>query len=179
MIPDGHEIRRAVPEDIVFLAEVERKAGTLFETYPDETGLTDDILTRVNPIGNFQRAQEAGHLWVAVAPKGQVVGFALVLEIGGYAHLDELDVLPSHGRRGLGSALLDAVCSWAVETGYPAVTLRTFRDVPWNGPFYGRRGFHVVDSSQLSAEHVELEALERQRGLRPGFRVSMKYSVAG
>jgi hypothetical protein len=40
------------------------------------------------------------------------------------------------------------------EAGYPAVTLRTFRDVPWNGPFYLRRGFAVVDSAALSPGHV-------------------------
>jgi len=50
--------------------------------------------------------------------------------------------------------------------------------VPWNGPFYQRRGFHVVDSSQLSEEHVELEVTERQRGLRTDLRVAMKYSTA-
>jgi GNAT superfamily N-acetyltransferase len=179
MIPTGYDVRRAISEDMAVLPEVERRAGNLFDTYPGETGLTDDMLARGTSIDRFERARETGHLWVAVAPKGEVVGFALVVEIGGCAHLDELDVLPSHGRRGVGSALLDAVCSWAVEAGYPAVTLRTFRDVPWNAPFYGRRGFHVVDSSQLSAEHVALEDSERQRGLRTDLRVSMKYSTTG
>jgi len=179
MIPMGYEIRLAVPDDIPSLPEVERRAGNLFEAVREETGLTDDILTRVNSIEDFQKAWQAGHLWVAVEPTGRVVGFALVLEIGGYAHLDELDVLPSHGRRGLGSSLLDTVCSWAGKAGYTAVTLRTFRDVPWNEPFYRCRGFRVVDSSQLSGEHVELEAAERQRGLRTDLRVTMTYPTAG
>jgi hypothetical protein len=67
------------------------------------------------------------------------------------------------------------VCRWAKENGYPAVTLRTFRDVPWNAPFYEHRGFHVVDSAELSPEHVLLEDLERQRGLHPDIRVTMIY----
>ena len=173
-----YEIRRAVPEDVSFLPDVERLAGSLFDTHLAEVGLTDDAVAHVNSIEDFQRAREAGRLWVAVAADGQVVGFALVLEIGGYAHLEELDVLPAHGRRGVGSALLDAVCVWAGAAGYPAVTLRTFRDIPWNAPFYRSKGFEVVDSSQLSDEHVDIEALERQRGLRTEFRVSMKYSTA-
>jgi GNAT superfamily N-acetyltransferase len=151
----------------------------LFHAHLDETGLTDAILADAHSTEDLERARRAGHLWVAVSPEGEVVGFALVLEIGDYAHLDELDVLPSHGRRGIGSALLDKVCSWARDSGYCAVTLRTFRDVPWNGPFYHRRGFRDVDSAELSAKHIELEASERQRGLRTDLRVSMKYPTLG
>ena len=116
---------------------------------------------------------------MAPGPDGNPIGFALVLDIGGYAHLAELDVLPSHGRQGVGSALLDAVCTWARSAGYPAVTLRTFRDVPWNAPFYARRGFRVVDSAQLSPEHVGLEVSERRRGLRTNIRVTMRLDTAG
>ena len=112
-------------------------------------------------------------------PSGEAVGFALVLEIGGFAHLEELDVLPPHGRKGLGSALLDAVCTWAGQGGYPAVTLSTFRDVPWNAPFYQRRGFRVVVPSELSDDHVQLVVSEQRRGLRPDLRVMMAYATAG
>jgi GNAT superfamily N-acetyltransferase len=172
-----YEIRRAVPGDVPALPDVEQTAGTLFDAYLTEIGWTDDLVPHVISIEDFRKACDAGRLWVAAAAEGQVVGFALVLEIGGYAHLEELDVLPAHGRRGVGSALLDAVCAWAGRAGYPAVTLRTFRDIPWNAPFYRRRGFDVVDSLQLSDEHVEIETLERKRGLRPDFRVSMKYTT--
>jgi GNAT superfamily N-acetyltransferase len=178
MIPAGYEIRRAFRKDIASLPEVERTAGTLFAAYAEATGLTDDMLARVNSIDSFEQAREDGHLWVAAVSSGAVAGFALVLELGGYAHLEELDVLPSHGQRGLGSALLAAVCAWAREAGYPAVTLRTFRDVPWNAPFYQRRGFQVVESSQLSDEHAALEVSERLRGLRTDLRVAMRYSPA-
>ena len=32
---------------------------------------------------------------------------------------------------------------------YPAVTLTTFRDVPWNAPFYTRLGFAMLDELTL------------------------------
>jgi GNAT superfamily N-acetyltransferase len=130
-----YQIRRAAPEDVSVLPDVERMAGTLFDTQLAATGLTDDVVAHVNSVEDFERAREAGRLWVAVAADGQVVGFALVLDIAGYAHLEELDVLPAHGRRGAGSAMLEAVCAWAAAAGYPAITLRTFRDIPWNAPF--------------------------------------------
>ena len=37
------------------------------------------------------------------------------------------------------------MCTWARSHGYGAVTLTTYRDVPWNAPFYERLGFSVLD----------------------------------
>jgi GNAT superfamily N-acetyltransferase len=175
----GYDIRRAVSEDVAALPEIERLAGRLFKTYPGDLGIPEQLYEAPNCVQTFAGAQRAGRLWVATATGGELVGFALVVEIEGYAHLDELDVLPVHAGRGIGSALLAAVCSWAKDSGYPAVTLRTFRDVPWNAPFYRRRGFRVVDSGALSVAHVGLEASERERGLRTDIRVTMAYETAG
>jgi GNAT superfamily N-acetyltransferase len=175
----GFHVRQAVREDVPLLPDIERIAASLFKTYPSDLGLTDENYENVSSVEMFAEANQGGRLWVATVPSGNIVGFARVAELSGYAHLDELDVLPSHGRKGIGSALLAAVCSWAQEKGYPAVTLRTFRDVPWNGPFYRGRGFHVVEAARLSTQHLELEASERRRGLRTDLRVTMAYNTAG
>ncbi|MBE9139972.1 hypothetical protein IQ254_22710 [Nodosilinea sp. LEGE 07088] len=42
-----------------------------------------------------------------------------------------------------------------------------------------RKGFWVVESAQLSPQHVALERLEQQRELRSDRRVTMIYSTAG
>ena len=55
-----------------------------------------------------------------------------------------MDVLPAHGRRGLGTLLLDQVCAWAQAQRHLAVNLSTFRDVHWNAPFYARNGFRAL-----------------------------------
>ncbi len=49
--------------------------------------------------------------------------------------------LPEHGRRGIGTALVHAACEEARWAGPDSLTLCTYRDVPWNGPFYRRLGF--------------------------------------
>ena len=72
-------------------------------------------------------------------------GFACVGIVDGSAHLWQLSVHPSESRRGRGTALVAAVCDWAASNGYRGVTLTTFRDVPWNGPFYRGLGFHPLD----------------------------------
>jgi GNAT superfamily N-acetyltransferase len=100
------------------------------------------------------------------------------VEIAGIAHLEELDVLPAHGRKGLGSELLDTVCTWAKQAGYSAVTLTTFRDIPWNAPFYEHRGFQVVSPSEFSNEYVQLVISEERRGLRADLRVMMACALA-
>jgi GNAT superfamily N-acetyltransferase len=150
----------------------------MFKSHPEELGIPDEVYEQQNSIETFTAAQQAGRLWVASTSDCAPVGFALVLEIDRFAHLDELDVLPSYGRQGFGTSLLTTVCAWAAKAGYPGITLRTFRDVPWNAPFYQKRGFHVVDSATLSEGHVGLEESERQRGLRTDNRVTMVYETA-
>lgn len=175
MLPKGYAIRQAALDDIPDLPGIERSAADLFIPDLETLGLTADGLTHTNSIADFKRAQQAGHLWVAIGRQGQPVGFAFVVKMGDYAHLEELDVLPTHGRRGLGTALVNTVCAWATAEEYLAVTLRTFRDVPWNGPFYQQCGFQIVASAQLSSAHVELEALEESRGLLTELRVTMMW----
>ena len=84
-------------------------------------------------------------------------------------HLEELDVLPGHGRQGIGTRLVRALCDGARGRGIAAVTLCTFRDVPWNAPFYERLGFRILGSHpKRSPTAVILPAGEvesdRQRG---------------
>ncbi len=175
MMPSGYQIRLAEPEDVPLLPQVEWQAARLFLTCLEKTGMTPTILDRTQSIADFEQARQAGRLWVAVSPNGQLVGFAIVRVLGGYAHLEELNVLIDHSRQGLGSALVAAVCDGARSAGYPGVTLRTFRDVPWNAPFYQRYGFCIVDSAQLSPHHGELENTEQRLELRTDLRVSMVY----
>jgi GNAT superfamily N-acetyltransferase len=69
------------------------------------------------------------------------LGFARIDPLAGGAHLEQLAVHPDHGRRGAGRALLRATVDWASRAGYGEVTLATYREVPWNGPFYASEGF--------------------------------------
>lgn len=103
------------------------------------------------------------------------VGFAYVkLLEAGAAHLEELDVHPDHGRRGLGRRLVTAVCEWAAARRYESVTLTTFRDIPWNMPFYASLGFEEIPAAALSAALASVVEDEVRRGLEPSRRVVMR-----
>src|ERR1051325_11182541 len=86
-------------------------------------------------------ATRRGHLWVALDGDSPV-GFAHVEMLGSdRPHLDEIDVHPAHGRRGLGTRLVGGVCEWAAASGYQQITLTTFRLVPWNRTCQRNLGF--------------------------------------
>jgi GNAT superfamily N-acetyltransferase len=161
-------------DDVALLPSVERRAVRQFDAWLNETGLTPAVLDDVSSVEELEDARRKGQLWVATLPDGEVAGFAQAVILDGVAHLDEIDVVPEHGRKGIGSRLVDVVCRWAQESGYAKVTLSTFSDVPWNRPFYEKRGFRVVESAHLPPEHLALIAAERSRGLCTDRRVIME-----
>ena len=170
-MPD-YVIALARPGDVGNLAVIERAAARLLVGHATESALTD-----VTPLPVFRTAQAAGRLWVALHDDTPV-GFAHVeiLEPT-QAHLEELDVHPEHARRGLGRALVAEVCRWAGEHGYAAVTLTTFRDVPWNMPFYTRAGFEEVAADAVSPALRAVQEDEMRRGLDWSRRVVMRYQI--
>jgi GNAT superfamily N-acetyltransferase len=99
-------------------------------------------------IGPFTQNEAQDHLAEAVTVLvvgDPPVGFASIEIVDGVAHLAQLAVHPSEGRRGLGTTLVTVVCQWAQAQGYEAVTLTTFLNVAWNAPFYRRMGFRVLE----------------------------------
>ncbi len=160
-------------EHLAALPEIERAAGRMFEGWD----VPEQVMLDMTPAEEFREACEGGQLLVALSADGEVVGFALVYEHGGEAHLEEVDVHPDHGRRGIGAQLVRSVCDLASEKGLPAVTLTTFRDVPWNEPFYRRLGFDEIPDGELSEDLRAILAEEAERGLDPARRVVMRRRV--
>ncbi len=165
----GYTIRAGRVSDIDALPDIERAANTLFAG----AGWPADVLAEVMSTDTLRDYLRAGRLWVAADAHDQPVGFAVVSLVDGHAHLDEIDVHPDHGRRGLGRALVEQVCAWAADSGLPSVSLTTERDIPWNAPFYARLGFAVLPDSDLSAGLRAIVADETARGLAPDRRVVM------
>jgi len=166
--PPDVTIRAARPSDLRHLAAVEDAGVPLFsEHFGDAIA---PVLLTPAPSG-LDRELEPGFLLVA-AVAGEVVGFAHVTDQDGHAHLEQLSVLPEHGRRGIGSALVQAAMEEARWAGYDDMSLCTYRDVPFNGPFYARLGFAEVE--RLEAYQQRLHEHEIALGLDAnGVRVVM------
>lgn len=151
---------------------MERAAGALFRT------IDDPAVAAVADDPPPDAADLADAAWVVVAEvDGSVAGYARVELVDDQAHLEQLSVLPDLGRQGIGTALIEAVVEWARDRGDEAVTLTTFRDVPFNAPLYGRRGFVELPPAAWSRELRDLVAEEAGHGLDPARRVVMRRAV--
>jgi GNAT superfamily N-acetyltransferase len=167
-------VRLAGPEHVDKLPDIERAAATRFGD-----SLPESVLAHVTPRDNLATAQQAGLLWVALEPEGTPVGFAVASIRGRRVHLEELDVLPEYGRKGIGTALLAAIEDHALASDCIEMTLTTFRDVPWNAPFYARVGFEVIPDHELEPEFIRRLADEAALGLDRSRRVAMRMSLRG
>jgi predicted N-acetyltransferase YhbS len=168
MLPNTYEIRLAREEDLPSLREIERSAAQLFASTEYA------FLVEAEPISLdfLGKQQQEGLVWVATDHR-QPVGFAVVRIVDETAYLQELDVHPAHGRRGLGRRLIKMACQWARDAGYSAMTLSTFKDIPWNAPFYERLGFRTLSEAELSPGLREVRVKEAQTGLPIDRRVCM------
>jgi len=162
-------VRLAGPEHVDQLPDIEREAATRFGD-----SLPESVLSHVTPMDSLVAAQQAGLLWVALEPAGAPVGFAVASICAEIVHVEELDVLPEHGCKGIGTALLEAIEDHALNSGCAEITLTTFRDVPWNAPFYARVGFEVIPEQEIGAELVRRLADETELGLKRSSRVAMR-----
>ncbi|GLW63261.1 hypothetical protein Arub01_15050 [Actinomadura rubrobrunea] len=119
--------RPAQPADLAGLPAIERSADRLFAplgiVFPPGPTVIEEL------IGRDVRVLVAGTPPVA---------FAAFRPMDGATHLEQIAVRADRVRKGIGTRLLRAVLERA---GRPGVTLLTFRDVPWNAPWYARHGF--------------------------------------
>ena len=158
------EIRTARPDELPLLPPIERASGGPFRDFGMPEIADDDPM----PLSTLAHL----HVWVAVDPHPVAWVAVEVLPEDRAAHVEQICVHPDHARRGIGAALLDHVDRWAATRGLEALTLTTFRDIPWNGPYYRRLGFHEV--ADLSPGLTAVVAAETARGLDPATRVGLR-----
>jgi ribosomal protein S18 acetylase RimI-like enzyme len=128
----------------------------------------------VDAMDAYRRSGRAWVLLTAEAPDATPVGYALVDVVDGAAHIEQVSVDPAFARQGLGRRLIDHVAAEARGETRTAVTLTTFRDVPWNAPYYQRCGFRVLAESELGPELRAKRDAEATHGLDPALRVCMR-----
>jgi len=157
-LPEGYSISTGRSEDIPAMIAVDKAASTLFET----TGLlTSEALNDHVPPEVFEREIEVKNVFVARNRHGWPVGFVLIRTWHKGIYLDQVSVHPDHGRKGIGRALVIRVLIEAELRKLPHVSLSTFRDVAWNGPFYASLGFREISPARLDPYMREIEEAQR------------------
>lgn len=163
-------VRPARPSDLRRLAAVEDAGAPMYaEHFGDRV-----VPALVAPAPSGAERDGSGFLLVAAAER-RLVGFAHVVPHDLHAHLEQLSVLPSHHRHGIGTRLVGAAMEEARWAGYDRMSLTTYRDVPWNAPFYAGLGFVEVAPERQARFQRDLRAREVALRLdEPGPRVVME-----
>jgi ribosomal protein S18 acetylase RimI-like enzyme len=146
---EDFSIRKASPEDYSLLPAIELAADAIFQ----KVGMT-----QLPAPADEAVYADAALVLVSGDPP---IGFVRIIELDGLAHLEQLSVHPLHGKRGVGTALLAAAISELQKRRYVGVSLMTFEDVPWNAPFYRKRGFKTLDDRMPALRWLR----ERERAL--------------
>lgn len=162
-------IRLARAEDADHLPAIERAAADKFAGDPDLGDIDFDDVWSAEEHRHFIRK---GHCLVAEAD-GSIVGFLTSQPFARELHVWEMDVLPDHQGKGIGSTLIRACGVDARNSGFSALTLTTFRNLPWNGPFYARLGFVEVQDPATHPRLARELADEAEAGLPPARRCAM------
>jgi len=168
-------IRNARLDDIATLRDIERAAGRLFA----EIGMSE--VANDEPLSDetLRLYQTCGRAWVAVDDSDRPIGYLVADILDGNAHIEQLSVLPANMRKGLGRALIEQLAAWASGLGMEAVTLTTFVDVPWNGPYYRRLGFEMLTEEEIKPELRDRRNHETGRGLDRWPRICMRRALPG
>ena len=165
-----HSIRRARPNDLIHLPAIEREAAAQFQATPYPAMVNADLAS-ANPDLDYD------YVWVVVDEQDHPIGFAIVHVLDESVHLHELDVHPHYARQGLGRRLIEAIADWARTKGATALTLTTFSDVPWNGPYYARLGFRTLDVATLNPALQAVRRAEESAGLPMAHRICMQLDL--
>ena len=168
-LPAGYAIRERRAQDDAALLRIENRAAELFRAhgYPE---IADNPFASVE---DFRAMMQGHETWVTVDGSDIPVGYAVAGPLGAHFHLRELSVDPGHGRKGLGAALVRTVVAAAASRGAAGVSLTTFRDVPFNMPFYEKLGFAEIALDDAPPALRDAFRRELPPGMDPAPRVLM------
>ena len=169
----GIDFRTGIPADLAALREVDDDASLLFERAGLELDLPKDHEFVVAERERWQRCLDAGTTILATDGHRRVVGFVAVCLMDTEPFLAQLSVRLEYTRRGIGGALLHAAID-SLTAGHAALWLTTYDHLPWNLPWYERRGFVRIDERDCGEELRRELALERRSLPLAERRVAMR-----
>ncbi len=162
-----YRIERGVPAHAGRLRAIERASSVHFR----EFGMTDVADHEPTPASIFEDRARDGLLYVALLAD-TVAGFLIWSPMDGQAYIEEVSVDPAHAGHKLAARMIDRLDE-DIRGRHPAITLTTFRHVPWNGPYYATLGFEEFPRDQAGPEHAEAWQEQADAGLDMSKRLFM------
>ncbi|SRR5258706_2123890 len=167
-------IRPTRIEDIDLLPVIEDSAGESFRDIPNLAWIADDESMSVETHLHYVLQ---GTSWIAEADH-LVIGFLCAESADTDLHVCELAVRREWQHHGIGRRLMKTAIEHARRNQFQAVTLATFREIPWNEPFYRSLGFEIIDQEKLNARLEQILHAEIQHGFPSSLRCAMRLLIA-
>ena len=168
--PKKFSIRSATESDLPALGPIERQAHSVRYGMAG-LGAVADL-----PPTTIERLRQ-GPCFIACGLDQKPLGFALASRLEGDALLECLAILPEFSGGGLGRALVEAVRVWAREAGSAGLLVCTYRDIPWDAPFYARMGFAEVPHRLWTGPMHRLQREATALGHDPARRLWMRLGL--
>ena len=164
-------IRPTRDGDVSLLPEIERSSGDIFRQWPGLEWIAGDDVQ--------SEEQHRSLVTNGVAFVAEMKGHGIVAFLNGEIapdalHIWQIAVHREQQGRGIGRHLLAAAQHFATEHGNDALTLTTFRQVPWNEPYYQRLGFMTLDRDEIAPRLKAVLDAEERAGLPAGMRCAMR-----
>ncbi len=173
------QIRAALPGEVGTLREIDDDASALYASHGLSLELGPSHPFVRDEVARWRRCIERGAALLAVDAAGRGVGFAALSSVDGAPYLDQLSVRRAAMRRGVGAALLAHSLEWARAAGGTAIWLTTYDELPFNRPYYERRGFCVVPEAECGPR-LRAHLTQQRRYLPvPPARVVMRRGLGG
>lgn len=171
-MPDRGAVRRARVAELEDLRAIETAAGAPFRDLGMDAVADDTPPSTVVLHGALER----DGLWV-LEVDDVPVAYLLDDVVDGHAHVEQVSVDPAHAGHGYGRVLIEHLAERARAAGRGALTLTTFTEVPWNGPYYVRLGFRFLADDELGPGLWAIRRAEIARGLDHWPRTAMRREV--
>lgn len=145
------KVRIAQKSELSKLPLIEKSADSLFE---------EAEIKNLPPVASLEELKNSDCIIVIGNPPK---GFIRIDAVDNNAHIEQLSVDRNFMGKGLGGTLLEAAVDWARVNDYSSITLITFKNIPWNGPFYKKHGFDEL--TNISNGLKRLREHEKKLGL--------------
>ena len=165
------DVRPALPAQIEPIRAIERASAVRFVGVMDALAADEPTSAQV-----LAERLAASGLLVAIEDDTPVA-FVMFRPVENSFYIEQIDVLPAFAGRRIGAALLDAVSQRARAQGLAGLTLSTFRDIPWNAPWYRRLGFVDIADADLTPGLLAIRREHLGRGLDERLRVFMRRKI--
>lgn len=163
-------IRAASEREADDLPEIERSSGAIFRGWPGLEWIADDD---VQSADQHRTLMSQGVALVAEDGERGVVGFLNGELTPDGLHIWQIAVHLDWQGQGIGRKLIAEAGRIAAERGAKALTLTTFRDVPWNELYYRRLGFHTLAEETIPPRLLKVLENEGKAGIPVELRCAM------